>query len=145
MTTEQNPHCPPAPAIPPALADLRDILDDVSDALDWMQTDAQDDPLTVSEVEHVQIILRQRLAFHAETYHGGLRLGYAHFATIDGPMIYNAAQKSWQDLKSPGALCTEAEAEAIAASTVKRNETIAPEGIKTPRGWTAYEPKNKEA
>ena len=80
----------------------------------------------------------------AQSHHGGLRLGYAHLATIDGPMIYNAAQKSWQDWKSPGALCTEAEADAIAARTMKRNETIEIDGIKSPRGWTAFKPKNEE-
>ena len=143
MTAEQSPHRLPTPAIPPALADLRDMLEDISQVLDWLQS-ADDDAMTADEVKHWQTILRQRLAFHAETHHGGLRLGYAHFASIDGPMIYNAAQKSWQDWKSPGALCTEAEAEAIAASTMKRNETIGIDGIKTPRGWTAFEPKNKE-
>ena len=135
MTTEQKPHCPPA------LADLRDILEDVSEALVWIASAANDDALVGSEVKHLQVILRRRLAFHAEIYHDGLRLGYAHFATIDGPMIYNAARNSWQDWKSPGALCTEAEAAAIAASTEKRNATIEAAGVLRPRGWTVLRQK----
>ena len=133
-----------APAIPPALADLRDILDDVSQVLACIQTMVFDANLTTCEVEAEQTVLRQRLAHHALTYHSGVQLGYAHFATIDGRQFYNAAWQSWQSWKSPGALCTEAEAEIIAAVALKHNETMEQDGIKTPRGWTAFTAKNKE-
>ena len=46
--------------------------------------------------------------------------------------------------QSPGALCTEAEAKAIAASAMKRHETVEIDGIRMPRGWTAFKPKNEE-
>ena len=123
--------------IPPALADLREILEYVSQTFD--------DTLTTSEVKAAQTVMRQRLAHHAENYYSGLQLGYAHFATIYGIEFYNAAVKSWQKWRSPGALCTEAEAEAFAAAALKRNETIEQYGIKTPRGWTAFTAKNREA
>ena len=145
MTTEQSPHRPPASSIPLALADLRDMLEDVSQAMSWLTPLADDDPITASEVRDAQIVLRQRLAHHAEAFHDGLRLGYVRFATIDGPQFWNASIRAFQEWKSPGALCTQAEAEEIMDSTTKRNETVEIYGIKTPRGWTAFEPKNKEA
>ena len=115
---------PTAPAIPPALADLRDILEDVSQVLACMQTMVFDDNSTTYEVDAEQTVMRQRLAHHALTYHSGLQFGYAHFDTIDGRQFYNAAWQSWQSWKSPGALCTEAEADAIAARTLQRNATF---------------------
>ena len=135
----------PVPAIPPALADLRDMLEDVSQTLDWLPEIAFDDALTESEVKSAQIVLRQRLAHHAEEYHSGLRLGYVRFASIDGIVFYNLACKSWQNWKSPGALCTLAEAEAIYKATERRNQTVEQDGIKTPRGWTAFNHKKRES
>ena len=46
--------------------------------------------------------------------------------------------------QSPGALCTQAEAEEIMDSETRANETRHLNNQRGPRGWTAFEPKNEE-
>ena len=145
MTAEQSPRRPPASSIPLALADLRDMLEDVAQVLEWTLDAAPYDAETDSAVTAAQIVLRQRLAHHAAAFHDGLQLGYVRFATIDGPQFWNASIRAFQEWKSPGALCTQVEAEEIMDSETRANETRHLNNQRGPRGWTAFEPKNEEA